>query len=111
MLQSGVGANTPFVSDFFDLSLYVDADPAHVREWYRDRFLALRETAFADPRSFFRRFAALDHDTAVATANDIWDTINGPNLVDNIAPTRSRAHVVLHKGHDHAVERVWLRKL
>lgn len=111
VLQSGVGANTPFVSDFFDLSLYVDADPAHVREWYRDRFLALRETAFADPRSFFRRFAALDHDTAVATANDIWDTINGPNLVDNIAPTRSRAHVVLHKGHDHAVERVWLRKL
>lgn len=111
VLQSGTGASSPFVSDFFDLSVYVDADPGHVREWYRDRFLALRETAFTDPRSFFRRFAELDHDTAVATADDIWDTINGPNLVDNIAPTRSRADVILHKGRDHSVQKVLLRKL
>ncbi len=111
VLHSGVGASSPFVSDFFDLSVYVDADPDHVREWYRDRFLALRRTAFTDPRSFFRRFAALDHDTAVETADHIWDTINGPNLADNIAPTRSRADVVLHKGRDHGVENVLLRKL
>lgn len=111
VLQTGVGESSPFVSDFFDLSVYVDADPAHVREWYRDRFLALRRTAFSDPRSFFRRFADLDRDTAAATANHIWDTINGPNLSRNIAPTRSRADVVLHKGRDHGVEEVLLRKL
>lgn len=111
VLQSGVGSASTFVSDFFDLSLYVDADPDDIRTWYRDRFLALRRTAFSDPRSYFRRFADLDRQEAAATANQIWDSINGPNLEQNIAPTRSRADVILRKGADHGVEQVWLRKL
>ena len=99
------------VSDFFDFSVYVDAKTAHIRDWYIERFLRLRETAFRDPGSYFARYAGLSHDEAVAEATRIWDTINGPNLTENVLPTRSRATLVLRKGADHSVEYVRLRKL
>lgn len=99
------------VSDFFDFSLYVDAAPGDVRRWYVERFLRLRETAFRQPESYFRRYAELDHDGAVARAEHLWDTINGPNLMQNIRPTRGRATLVLGKGPDHAVQRIRLRKM
>jgi len=99
------------VSDFFDFSIYVDAHEDAVRQWYIDRFLRLRETAFRDPSSYFRRYADLDHDAAVARAAELWDTINGPNLSQNIRPTRGRAAVVLYKAADHSVQRIRLRKL
>ncbi len=100
-----------FVSDFFDFSVYVDADEQDVRRWYVERFRRLRDTAFRDPRSYFHRYASLDDDEADRVATDIWDRINGRNLVENILPTRSRADLILGKGADHAVEHVWLRKL
>jgi type I pantothenate kinase len=101
----------PFVSDFFDFTIYVDADEADVSRWYVDRFLRLRETVFRDPSSYFRRYADLDHGEAVATAGRIWREINGVNLRENIAPTRGRARLILEKGPDHAVRRVLLRRL
>lgn len=109
VLQVGTGAG-PFVSDYFDLKVYVDADEAIIREWYVQRFFALRKTAFANPDSYFTRFADLDDAEARATAEGIWDAINGPNLRENIAPTRARADVVLRKGADHAVTNVALRR-
>jgi type I pantothenate kinase len=99
------------LSDFFDFGIYVDAATTDIREWYVERFLGLRETAFADPASYFRRYAALSTDQATATARHIWDTINGPNLEQNIKPTRSRATLVLRKAGDHSVRYVRLRKL
>ena len=99
------------VSDFFDFSVYVDAGTGHIRDWYVERFLRLRETAFRDPESYFARYAAFSQDEAVAEAERIWDTINGPNLVQNILPTRSRATLVLRKDRDHSVRYVRLRKL
>ena len=99
------------VSDFFDFSVYVDAALADIKRWYVDRFLRLRETAFRDPASYFRKYAALSHDEAVDEATRIWDSINEPNLVQNVAPTRSRANLVLRKDADHSVKYVRLRKL
>ena len=99
------------VSDFFDFSVYVDAAQADVRRWYTDRFLRLRETAFRDPQSYFAKYAELTHDAAVDESRRIWDSINGPNLNENIAPTRARANLVLRKDHDHSVRYVRLRKL
>ncbi len=99
------------VSDFFDFSVYVDAALADIKRWYVDRFLRLRETAFRDPASYFRKYAALSHDEAVDQATRIWDSINEPNLVQNVAPTRSRATLVLRKDADHSVRYVRLRKL
>lgn len=99
------------VSDFFDFSVYVDAATSDIRRWYTDRFLRLRETAFRDPQSYFAKYAALTHDEAVSEANRIWDEINGPNLKQNVQPTRSRATLVLRKDHDHSVRWVRLRKL
>ncbi|MDN5919369.1 MAG: type I pantothenate kinase [Pseudonocardia sp.] len=99
------------VSDFIDFSVYVDAATADVRRWYVERFLRLRETAFRDPASYFRRYAELDHTAAVARAETIWEEINAPNLLQNILPTRSRATLVLSKGADHNITRVRLRKL
>jgi type I pantothenate kinase len=99
------------VSDFFDFSVYVDAAVSDVRAWYVERFLALRRTAFADPSSYFHRFAAMDDDEARRTAEEIWLEVNEPNLVENIRPTRGRATLVLRKGPDHVVRRVRLRKL
>jgi type I pantothenate kinase len=100
-----------FVSDFFDFSLYVDADEADIEQWYLDRFLTLRETAFADERSFFHHFAALTEDEAVQVARSIWQSINGVNLHENILPTRERARLILEKAPDHSVRAVRLRKL
>jgi type I pantothenate kinase len=99
------------VSDFFDFSVYVDAALTDIRRWYVDRFLRLRETAFRDPASYFRKYAALSHDEAVDQASRIWESINEPNLVQNVAPTRSRANLVLRKDADHSVRYVRLRKL
>lgn len=99
------------VSDFFDFSIYVDAAPKDVRRWYVERFLRLRETAFQRPESYFRRYGRLDHDAAVRQAEQLWDTINGPNLAQNILPTRGRATLTLTKGPDHSVRRIRLRKI
>jgi type I pantothenate kinase len=99
------------VSDFFDFTVYVDAATSDIRRWYTDRFLRLRETAFRDPASYFARYASISHDEAIAEANRIWDEINGPNLKQNVQPTRSRATLVLRKDHDHSVRWVRLRKL
>ena len=99
------------LSDFFDFSVYVDAATADIRAWYVERFLRLRKTAFADPASYFSRYATLSGEEATATAEEIWDSINGPNLEQNIKPTRSRATLVLRKDRDHSVRYVRLRKL
>jgi len=100
-----------FLSDYFDFSVYVDAAEPDIRQWYVDRFLALRRTAFQDTGAYFHRFAGLSDDEARRTALGIWAEVNGPNLRDNIAPTRSRARLVLQKAADHTVRRVLLRKL
>ena len=99
------------VSDFFDFSVYVDAALSDIRKWYIERFLRLRETAFVDPKSYFSKYAALTQDQAVEVATHIWDSINGPNLIENVAPTRGRATLVLRKDADHSVRYVRLRKL
>ncbi|HET7474978.1 MAG TPA: type I pantothenate kinase [Dermatophilaceae bacterium] len=99
------------VSDFFDFSVYVHARVEHVRSWYVERFLRLRETAFANPSSYFHRYAGLSDAEAVATALSIWERTNEPNLVRNVRPTRGRATLVLFKDEDHSVTRVRLRKL
>jgi type I pantothenate kinase len=99
------------LSDFFDFGIYVDAATDDIRSWYVDRFQTLRETAFADPASYFRRYADLSPPQAHEMAVEIWDTINGPNLRENILPTRSRATLVLRKARDHSVQYIRLRKL
>jgi type I pantothenate kinase len=108
VLQTG-SRHTMFVSDFFDFSIYVDANEADIEHWYVERFLKLRATVFQDPSSYFHRYAALTHEEAVATAQRIWTTVNLVNLQENVLPTRERAHLVLEKGRDHAVRRVRLR--
>ena len=105
------GTSTGAISDYFDFSVYVDAPVEEIRTWYVQRFLRLRETAFADPKSYFHRYAALSDDEAVATARRIWEQINEPNLVENVLPTRDRATLVLSKGADHAVTGIRLRKI
>jgi type I pantothenate kinase len=99
------------VSDFFDFTVYVDARTRDIRQWYTERFLRLRETAFRDPASYFAKYAGLSRDEAIAEAGRIWDEINGPNLKQNVEPTRSRATLVLRKDHDHSVRWVRLRML
>lgn len=115
VLQTGGGrAGRPlpmFVSDFFDFSIYVDADENDIEQWYIERFLKLRETIFRDPLSYFHRYVSLTLDEAVDTARTIWRTINLVNLRENVMPTRERAYLILEKGRDHAVRRVKLRKL
>ncbi|GGS80737.1 pantothenate kinase [Planobispora rosea] len=98
------------VNDYFDFSIYVDAKTEHVREWYVDRFHKLRRTAFEDPKSYFRRLTELSEEEATAFAKDVWRDINERNLVENIAPTRGRAGLVLYKGRDHSIRRVRLRR-
>ncbi|MDB5518283.1 MAG: pantothenate kinase [Tardiphaga sp.] len=105
------GKAVPVVSDFFDFSVYIDAEEPVLRKWYVQRFLALRDTAFHDPRSYFHRYAPLSDDEATATALAIWDRTNLANLEDNILPTRPRATLILQKGADHVVEAVALRRL
>jgi type I pantothenate kinase len=99
------------VSDFFDFSVYVDADAEDVRDWYVSRFLSLRDTAFRDPRSYFTRYGKLTTNEAIRQACHLWDTINGPNLATNILPTKGRATVILRKDRDHAVQWVRIRKV
>jgi len=115
VLQSPVttpaSAGNPLVSDFFDFSIYVDADVADNTEWYVDRFMRLRDTAFKNPESYFHRYTELSVEDALAKANDLWSSINLINLRENIGPTKSRADLVLRKGHDHLIETVSLRKL
>ncbi|MCU1395624.1 MAG: coaA [Ilumatobacteraceae bacterium] len=110
VLQVGSESNE-FVSDYFDFSIYIDADENDIEQWYIDRFLALRETVFQDPNSFFQHYAGLTHEEAVATARFIWSEINGRNLRENIAPTKPRASLILRKGPDHHVTDVQLRRL
>ncbi len=100
-----------FVSDYFDFSIYVDADESDIEEWYVNRFFALRESVFQNPDSYFSNFAGLTDDEAEMTARQIWASINGRNLRENIAPTRERASLVIRKERDHRVSRVSLRKL
>lgn len=113
VLQTGRADNENplFVSDFFDFSIYVDAKVADIERWYVERFFTLRETAFADPNSFFHRFSKLSDEEARATAIEIWRSINQVNLVENIEPTKARADLVLEKGGDHRVSSVRLRRL
>ena len=100
-----------FVSDYFDFSIYLDADEPDIEQWYVDRFLALRASVFQDPNSFFRFYAELSDDDAISTARRIWREINGLNLRENIAPTRDRASLVMHKRADHRIDRVQLLRL
>jgi type I pantothenate kinase len=115
VLQTGDGAldHKPrvFVSDFFDFTIYVDAKVDDVREWYIERFLTLRDTAFRNPASYFHRYASLSDQQARERASTIWKEINEVNLLENILPTRERADLILEKGRDHSVQRVKLRKL
>jgi type I pantothenate kinase len=110
VLQTTSGQQ-PFVSDFFDFSIYVDASEADIERWYTERFLTLRDTAFQDPSSFYHPLAPVPDDQIVALAHRVWRDINGINLRDNIGPSRWRAHLILEKGPDHSVQRIRLRKL
>jgi type I pantothenate kinase len=105
------GKAVPVVSDFFDFSVYIDADEAVLREWYVTRWLTLRDTAFTDPKSYFHRYAPLSDEEAIATATAIWERTNLANLEENILPTRPRATLILKKGADHVIETVALRRL
>ena len=100
-----------FVSDYFDFSIYIDAKESDIEDWFVDRFFALRKTVFQNPASFFTHFAQLSDTEADKVARSIWREINGKNLSENIAPTRSRASLVMHKGADHRITEVHLRKL
>lgn len=99
------------VSDFLDFSIYVDAETPIIQKWYEDRFLKLRSTAFANPESYFHRYAHMDDVGARETARNLWKTINEPNLVENILNTRQRADLIVRKGSDHAVQSILLRRL
>jgi type I pantothenate kinase len=105
------GEAVPFVSDFFDFSIYIDADPEVIEKWYVTRFMKLRTTAFRDPAAYFHRYAQLTIDEAQARGLEIWRTINLRNLQENILPTRQRARLILRKSASHRIESVALRKL
>ena len=110
--RSGKGdAGIPVVSDFFDFSIYLHAEEEQLERWYIERFMRLRQTAFRDPRSYFKKYAELSDEEAEATAHSIWSCINLPNLHENILPTRPRAGLILTKGASHRIEQVALRKL
>lgn len=105
------GRVTPFVSDFIDFGIYIDADEPLLHRWYVERFLRLRETAFRDPQSYFRKYAQVSKQEALETAEKLWTEINLPNLRDNIRPTRPRADLILKKGKSHRIDEVRLRKI
>ena len=115
ILQPGelprTGKPIAFASDFIDFSIYIDADEDLLEAWYVERFMKLRQTAFRDPQSFFKRFAELSELTAISTAKSIWQSINLLNLRENILPTRGRADLILNKGADHSIHEVALRKV
>jgi type I pantothenate kinase len=100
-----------FVSDFFDFSIYLDAEEATIERWYVERFLRLCETVFQDKESYFHRYARLGEQEARITARQIWESINLRNLHENIGPTRERAHLILEKAEDHRVGRALLRRV
>ena len=105
------GEVIPFVSDFFDFSIYIDAEPNMIETWYVERFMRLRQTAFRDPAAYFHRYASLNNDEARARALHIWSTINLKNLQENILPTRQRAGLILKKGDNHRTVEVALRRI
>jgi len=105
------GEAIPFVSDFFDFSIFIDADPVVIEQWYLERFMRLRSTAFRDPGAYFHRYASLTHDIALKRALELWCDINLKNLEENILPTRQRASLILRKTANHRVDSVALRKL
>jgi pantothenate kinase len=105
------GRSGATISDFFDFSVYVDADETDIKRWFLERFMVLRDTAFRDPESFFKRFTQLSRAEALQFGSHIWDTINGPNLRENIVSTRDRATAVLRKGPDHRVQTISIRKI
>ena len=105
------GRSSATVSDFFDFSVYVDADETDIKRWFLDRFMVLRDTAFRDPKSFFKRFTQLSRAEALQFGSHIWNTINGPNLRENIETTRDRATAILRKGPDHRVQTIAIRKV
>ncbi len=105
------GDDIPFVSDYFDFSIYIDADRDAVERWYIERFLFLKDTAFKKPGAYFQRYAELTEEQAIATATDIWKRINLKNLIENIHPTRARADLILHKAGNHSIDQVLLRKI
>jgi type I pantothenate kinase len=111
VLQPPSASSALAVSDLFDFSIYVDAKPEHIAQWYVERFLTLQQGAFADPRSYFHRYSELNEEDARAEAARIWREVNEPNLVENILPTRPRASLILNKDHDHRVNTVSLRKV
>jgi type I pantothenate kinase len=112
VLQTRTDPDAPqtFISDYFDFSIYVDADADDLERWYLERFLTLQRTAFRDPAAYFHRYAHLSEAEARRVASEIWAEINAPNLRDNILPTRERADLILEKGGDHSIRRVRLRK-
>ena len=110
VLQTGAG-RTAFVSDFFDFSIYVDAQEEDLLQWFLSRFARLRETAFLDPRSYFHRFAEMEEVEALDIARNVWNAINLVNLRENIEPTRERAQLILEKGPAHLVQKIRLRKM
>nr|WP_183793159.1 type I pantothenate kinase [Allorhizobium borbori] len=105
------GKIVPIVSDFFDFSIYIDADEHLIHKWYVERFLRLRQTAFRDPQAYFNRYASISVEEAVSVAEGLWHNTNLKNLRQNILPTRPRADLILQKGENHTVEKVALRKL
>ena len=115
MLEAGLAepseGHRVFVSDYCDFSIYVDAQERHIKEWYLERFLRLREEALGDSTAYFHRFAELSVEDAKDVALRIWDEIDHPNLEENIEPTKDRARLILEKGHDHSVQSVRLRKI
>ncbi|MDD1796372.1 type I pantothenate kinase [Enterovibrio makurazakiensis] len=114
VLQSGMDyphdPHRVFISDFLDFSIYVDAECSLLKTWYIERFMAFRQGAFQNPSSYFHHYTALSEEKAMRTASDIWEEINGQNLVENILPTRERAGLILQKGTNHAVQTVMVRK-
>ena len=111
VLQPPTAGQEVALSDYFDFEIYVDANTDDITQWFLNRFYKLRESAFTDPLSYFHRYSEMPVEKALARAEEIWATINLPNLTENILPTRSRATLVLQKGANHAVERVLLRKI
>ena len=105
------GKIVPMVSDFFDFSIYIDAEEKLIHAWYVERFMRLRETAFKNPDSYFHRYATISETAALAIAESLWHNINLKNLHQNILPTRPRADLILQKGKNHLIETVALRKL
>lgn len=97
-------------ADFFDLSIYIDAEPDAIERWYVDRFIVLQQTRMQDPASYFHHLASASHEEVVGYARRLWRNINLPNLIENILPTRLRADVVIHKNVDHSSDRLWLRR-